>query len=31
VDNEGRLWIATDQGDNWARTGRADGLYGLET
>ena len=31
VDDEGRLWIATDQGDNWARTGRADGLYGLET
>ena len=31
VDNEGRLWVATDQGDNWARTGRADGLYGLET
>jgi uncharacterized protein len=31
IDNEGRLWIATDQGDNWARTGRADGLYGLET
>jgi len=31
VDDKGRLWIATDQGDNWARTGRADGLYGLET
>ena len=31
VDDEGRLWIATDQGDNWARTGHADGLYGLET
>ena len=28
---QGRLWIATDQGDNWARTGRADGLYELET
>ncbi len=31
VDSEGRLWIATDQGDNWPRTGRADGLYVLET
>ena len=31
VDNQGRLWIATDQGDNWARTGHADGLYALET
>ena len=27
----GTAWVATDQGDNWARTGRADGLYGLET
>ena len=25
---QARLWIATDQGDNWLRTGRADGLYG---
>ncbi|MEZ0280283.1 PhoX family phosphatase, partial [Methyloceanibacter sp.] len=31
VDNRGRLWISTDQGDNWARTGRSDGLYALET
>ncbi len=31
VDNQGRLWVATDQGDNWARTGRADGLFALET
>ncbi len=30
VDAEGRLWIATDQGDPWP-TGRADGLYALET
>jgi secreted PhoX family phosphatase len=31
VDKDGRLWIATDQGDNWPRTGRADGLFALET
>ena len=31
VDNQGRLWIATDQGENWPRTGRSDGLYALET
>ncbi|HUW74975.1 MAG TPA: PhoX family phosphatase [Methyloceanibacter sp.] len=31
VDDRGRLWIATDQGDDWARTGRADGLFALET
>jgi hypothetical protein len=31
VDAEGRLWVATDQGDNWPRTGRADGLFALET
>jgi uncharacterized protein len=30
VDNQGRLWIATDQGENWPKTGRADGLYQLE-
>ncbi len=30
VDAEGRLWVATDQGDPWP-TGRADGLYALET
>jgi len=30
VDAQGRLWIATDQGDPWP-TGRADGLYALET
>ena len=31
IDAQGRLWIATDQGKNWIRTGKADGLYGLET
>lgn len=30
-DAQGRLWIATDQGDKWTRTGHADGLYGVET
>ena len=32
VDAEGRLWVATDQGEHWGeKTGRADGLYALET
>lgn len=31
VDADGRLWIATDQGSAWPQTGKADGLYGLET
>ncbi len=31
VDARGRLWIATDQGRGWNATGRADGLYALET
>jgi len=31
IDGDGRLWIATDQGKKWRRTGRADGFYGLET
>jgi secreted PhoX family phosphatase len=30
VDAQGRLWIATDQGEA-SPTGRADGFYGLET
>jgi secreted PhoX family phosphatase len=30
-DADGRLWISTDQGSNWGRTGKSDGLYGLET
>ncbi|MDJ0514426.1 MAG: PhoX family phosphatase, partial [Methyloceanibacter sp.] len=31
VDDQGRLWVATDQGSKWPRTMRADGLYALET
>ena len=31
IDAEGRLWISTDQGSNWGKTGKSDGLYGLET
>lgn len=30
-DPAGRLWIATDQGRSWSRTGTADGLWALET
>ena len=30
-DNSGRLWISTDQGSGWGRTGKSDGLYSLET
>lgn len=30
-DADGRLWIATDQGRAWARTGKTDGLYQVET
>ncbi|MGF1650287.1 MAG: PhoX family phosphatase [Hyphomicrobiaceae bacterium] len=31
IDADGRLWISTDQGSGWGRTGRSDGLYALET
>jgi secreted PhoX family phosphatase len=31
IDAQGRLWIATDQGADWTRTQRADGLYAVET
>ena len=32
VDNQGRLWITTDQGDNWKNvSGTADGIWVLET
>ncbi|MDF1728956.1 MAG: DUF839 domain-containing protein, partial [Sulfitobacter sp.] len=30
-DADGRLWISTDQGSNWGKTGKSDGLYSLET
>jgi len=31
VDADGRLWVATDQGDGWPKTKKADGLYALQT
>lgn len=31
VDPDGRLWISTDQGSAWARSGTADGLWAMET
>ncbi len=31
VDGRGRLWVATDQGESWARSGTADGIWALET
>ncbi|WP_300061146.1 PhoX family phosphatase [uncultured Roseobacter sp.] len=31
IDTEGRLWISTDQGSSWGKTGKSDGLYALET
>jgi secreted PhoX family phosphatase len=31
IDANGRLWVSTDQGSNWGKTGKADGLYSLET
>ena len=31
VDNQGRLWISTDQGSGWSRSGTADGVWALET
>ena len=31
VDHRGRLWITTDQGSGWSRSGTADGVWALET
>ncbi|WP_299397571.1 PhoX family phosphatase [Pelagibius sp.] len=31
VDAGGRLWVSTDQGSGWSKTGTADGLWGVET
>jgi secreted PhoX family phosphatase len=31
IDADGRLWISTDQGTGWGKTGKSDGLYALET
>ena len=31
IDADGRLWISTDQGGGWGKTGKSDGLYALET
>ncbi len=31
VDHRGNLWITTDQGTNWSRSGTADGVWLLET
>ena len=31
IDALGRLWISTDQGSAWAKTGKADGIYALGT
>lgn len=31
IDASGRLWISTDQGGSWGKTGKSDGLYALET
>ena len=31
VDVDGRLWVSTDQGSKWGKTGKSDGLYGVET
>src|SRR3546814_4802212 len=30
VDAAGRLWVSTDQGSGWSKSGTADGLWGVE-
>lgn len=31
IDPDGRLWITTDQGSGWSRSGTADGIWAMET
>ena len=31
IDGQGRLWVTTDQGTGWAKTGTADGVWAMET
>lgn len=31
VDHRGRLWVTTDQGSGWAKSGTADGVWALAT
>jgi len=31
VDSEGRLWVTTDQGKKWHKTGKSDGFYAVDT
>lgn len=31
IDADGRLWVSTDQGRSWGKTGKSDGLYAVET
>ena len=31
IDALGRLWVATDQGNSWPKTGKADGIYAVST